>query len=112
MSWYCNARLPHSEAHPFTVRQSSWSSDRCFPVLPSRSGIGLLIGLERGWRTRAAESGSRAAGVRTFAISGLLGGIVGAIAQSTIGTGSASGGIVLPVGFAAYAAVITVFCWE
>jgi uncharacterized membrane protein (DUF4010 family) len=75
-------------------------------------GIGLLIGLERGWRTRAAESGSRAAGVRTFAISGLLGGIVGAIAQSTIGTGSASGGIVLPVGFAADAAVITVFCWE
>jgi hypothetical protein len=45
-------------------------------------GIGLLIGLERGWRTRAAESGSRTAGVRTFAISGLLGGISGAIAQA------------------------------
>jgi hypothetical protein len=75
-------------------------------VLPSRSASACLIGLERGWRTRAAQSGS------TFGISGLLGGIVGAIAQSTIGTGSASGGIVLPVGFAAYAAVITVFCWE
>ena len=44
-------------------------------------GIGLLIGLERGWRTREAESGSRTAGVRTFAISGLLGGITGAIAH-------------------------------
>ena len=45
-------------------------------------GIGLLIGLERGWRTRAAEFGSRTAGVRTFAISGLLGGISGATAQA------------------------------
>ena len=40
-------------------------------------GIGLLIGLERGWRTRAAKSGSRTAGIRTFAISGLLGGVIG-----------------------------------
>ena len=40
-------------------------------------GIGLLIGLERGWRTREAAPGSRTAGIRTFAITGLLGGIVG-----------------------------------
>jgi hypothetical protein len=44
-------------------------------------GIGLLIGLERGWRTRDASPGSRTAGVRTFAIAGLLGGIVGALAR-------------------------------
>ena len=31
-------------------------------------GIGLLIGLERGWRARAEKTGSRAAGFRTFAI--------------------------------------------
>ena len=72
-------------------------------------GIGLLIGLERGWRTREAESGSRTAGVRTFAISGLLGGITGAIAQAP---SLASGSIVLSVGIAAYALVITVFCRE
>jgi uncharacterized membrane protein YhiD involved in acid resistance len=61
-------------------------------------GIGLLIGLERGWRTRAAESGSRTAGVRTFAISGLLGGISGAIAQAP---SLAPGGIILAAGIGA-----------
>jgi uncharacterized membrane protein (DUF4010 family) len=73
-------------------------------------GIGLLIGLERGWRTREAEPGSRAAGIRTFAISGLLGGIAGATAAASGGISSAGGGIVLGVALATYAAVITVFC--
>jgi hypothetical protein len=43
-------------------------------------GIGLLIGLERGWRRRGATAGSRAAGIRTFALSGLLGGVIAALA--------------------------------
>jgi uncharacterized membrane protein (DUF4010 family) len=73
-------------------------------------GIGLLIGLERGWRAREAEPGSRAAGIRTFAISGLLGGIAGAIATASDGVASAGGGIVLAVALAAYAAVIATFC--
>jgi uncharacterized membrane protein (DUF4010 family) len=73
-------------------------------------GIGLLIGLERGWRTREAEPGSRAAGIRTFAISGLLGGIAGATAAASGGKSSAGGGIVLAVALATYAAVITAFC--
>ena len=74
-------------------------------------GIGLLIGLERGWRRREASPGSRAAGIRTFAISGLLGGLIAALAQalSSQALGGAVGGIVLGFGFAAYAAVITVF---
>lgn len=37
--------------------------------------IGLLIGAERGWHDRAAERGSRPAGVRTFGMIGLLGGL-------------------------------------
>ena len=41
--------------------------------------IGLLIGLERGWRERDAESGSRTAGIRTFTLIGALGGIWGAL---------------------------------
>jgi uncharacterized membrane protein (DUF4010 family) len=41
--------------------------------------IGLLIGLERGWRERDARSGSRTAGFRTFTLIGLLGGIWGAM---------------------------------
>ncbi len=75
-------------------------------------GIGLLIGLERGWRTREAPAGRRTAGIRTFAISGLLGGVVGAVALATGGAASAGGGLVLGLGFAAYAAAITVFCLE
>src|SRR4030088_1172188 len=70
-------------------------------------GIGLLIGLERGWRRRQASPGSRAAGIRTFAISGLLGGVIAALAQplssqASGGAASAVGAIVLGFGFAAY----------
>jgi uncharacterized membrane protein (DUF4010 family) len=37
--------------------------------------IGLLIGVERGWQEREVKDGGRAAGVRTYALIGLLGGI-------------------------------------
>ncbi len=40
-------------------------------------GIGLLIGLERGWHERSAEDGRRVAGVRTFGLIGLTGGLTG-----------------------------------
>jgi uncharacterized membrane protein (DUF4010 family) len=46
-------------------------------------GIGLLVGLERGWRSREEEDHQRAAGFRTFALTGLLGGVTGVIAQRT-----------------------------
>jgi uncharacterized membrane protein (DUF4010 family) len=41
--------------------------------------IGLLVGLERGWREREGASGSRVAGIRTYALIGLLGGVWGAM---------------------------------
>jgi hypothetical protein len=69
-------------------------------------GIGLLIGLERGWRTRDALPGSRTAGVRTFAISGLLGGIVGALAGGPDGALSIAGSLLIAVAFATFAAVL------
>ncbi len=75
-------------------------------------GIGLLIGLERGWRTRELEPGRRAAGIRTFAITGLLGGTMGALATALGGAASAGGGIVVALGFASYAAVLAVFTLE
>ncbi|MGH9894178.1 MAG: MgtC/SapB family protein, partial [bacterium] len=34
--------------------------------------IGLLIGLERGWKEREAREGERVAGVRTYGLMGLL----------------------------------------
>jgi uncharacterized membrane protein (DUF4010 family) len=75
-------------------------------------GIGLLIGLERGWRTRDEKPGSRAAGFRTFAISGLLGGIVGALAQAVGGAANFGGGAVVGIAFTAFSVVVTVFCLE
>src|SRR5262245_56596327 len=69
-------------------------------------GVGLLIGLERGWQTREMESGTRAAGIRTFAISSVLGAVAATLAQAA-GSGA---GFVLGGSFAAFAAVITVFC--
>src|SRR5215813_11962404 len=75
-------------------------------------GIGLLIGLERGWRRRGATPGSRAAGIRTFALSGLLGGVTAALALALPKpevAGAAGLAIVLGVAFAAYSAVIALF---
>ena len=43
--------------------------------------IGLLMGIERGWKEREAEEGSRVAGVRTYGLIGLLGGTAALVAQ-------------------------------
>src|SRR5688572_19841043 len=72
-------------------------------------GIGLLIGLERGWKAREDAAGTRAAGIRTFALSGLLGAVFGALAMATGGPASAGGGLLLGLGFAGFAAVFALF---
>jgi uncharacterized membrane protein (DUF4010 family) len=72
-------------------------------------GIGLLIGLERGWSTRDAAPGSRAAGVRTFAISGLLGGLVAALPGARDGALDTGGSVLLAGAFIAFAGVIALF---
>lgn len=41
--------------------------------------LGLLIGLQRGWVLRQAPAGSRFAGIRTYGLLGLAGGIAGAL---------------------------------
>ena len=41
--------------------------------------IGLLIGIERGWKQRDEKPGSRIAGVRTFTLLGMAGGVAGLI---------------------------------
>lgn len=81
--------------------------DQLLSRLAVALGIGLLVGLERGWKTRGVAPGHRAAGVRTFALCGLLGGLVAALAQAS-GT-VVSAGLVLGFGFAVYAGVIAVF---
>lgn len=39
--------------------------------------IGLLIGTERGWQRKETQEGQRVAGLRTYSLIGLLGGVVG-----------------------------------
>ncbi|MGB5904979.1 MAG: DUF4010 domain-containing protein [Xanthobacteraceae bacterium] len=66
--------------------------------------IGLLVGLERGWQTRDAEDNRRAAGFRTFALSGLLGGVTGLIALQT-------SAVVIGWVFLGYMGAFTTFHW-
>lgn len=47
--------------------------------------VGLVIGLERGWHDRDLPEGGRVAGLRTFALTGLLGGVLGHL-QPAFGT--------------------------
>src|SRR5690606_29882443 len=42
-------------------------------------GVGLIVGVERGWNTRLEAGGLRPAGLRTFALVGLLGGVLASI---------------------------------
>lgn len=42
-------------------------------------GVGLIVGVERGWKTRLEASGVRTAGLRTFSLAGVLGGVLAAI---------------------------------
>ena len=64
--------------------------------------IGLLVGLERGWRERDAPDKSRTAGIRTYRISGLLGGVIASLAEATGAT------LLLAAGFLGFAVV---FAW-
>lgn len=73
-------------------------------------GIGLLIGIERGWRTRDERPGSRTAGVRTFTIIGLLGGTAGVLAEAAGRPLTLTGGIVLGLCFAAFAVTFALMC--
>lgn len=65
--------------------------------------IGLVVGIERGWREREAKPGSRTAGVRTYALIGLLGGVFGAL-----GKVAAMPALLIGLGFIGFALV---FAW-
>lgn len=47
------------------------------PGIALALALGLLIGVERGWRMRGEGDGARVAGIRTFSLLGLLGGLLG-----------------------------------
>lgn len=68
-------------------------------ALLSALAIGLLIGVERGWAQREVSEGQRIAGVRTYALLGLLGGMLGVLSLD-------GGPAVLVAGLIAVAAII------
>lgn len=76
-----------------------------FQRLALALAIGLIIGLERGWKTRAEPEGQRAAGLRTNALAGLLGGVWGAIAARL----DSGGGIALGLAFLVFGGAIVLF---
>ncbi|WP_435103709.1 MgtC/SapB family protein [Arhodomonas sp. AD133] len=80
-----------------------------FANLAVALGIGLLIGLERGWQQREAGEGQRVAGLRTFALIGLAGGASGLLAALL-------GAVVMAVALFAMAVILVsahiVSTWE
>ena len=68
-------------------------------------GIGLLLGIERGWQERDAPEGSRPAGFRTFGLLGISGGALGLM------SGTVGAGVALAVGTGA-AALLTIGYWQ
>jgi len=76
-------------------------------LLAVATAIGLLVGVERGWRERKSQPGMRTAGIRTFTLIGLLGGVVGAIAKALNDPIAAS--ILLALGIVAFTAVFATF---
>jgi uncharacterized membrane protein (DUF4010 family) len=66
--------------------------------------IGLLIGTERGWHSRNAHHGQRVAGVRTFGLTALSGGLVGVL-------GSALGPLFMGLALISVAALVIVSYW-
>jgi uncharacterized membrane protein (DUF4010 family) len=67
--------------------------------------LGFVIGLERGWKERDEGEGKRAAGIRTFSLIGLLGGVFGILSP---------GGehVLLAAGFITTGAIMALFIWR
>ena len=75
-----------------------------FSRLAVALAIGLMVGIERGWRSRDAEEDARAAGLRTFGLSGLIGGICGVLTEPL-------GPPIVGIGFLAFSAAFGAFSW-
>ena len=72
--------------------------------LAAALAIGLLAGTVRGWQQRSAGEHRRVAGLRTFGLAGLLGGLVGAVSLET-------SPIILGIGLAVFVGAFASFQW-
>jgi uncharacterized membrane protein (DUF4010 family) len=70
-----------------------------FKRLAMALAIGLMLGVERGWETRNVPDGTRIAGIRSYGMMGLLGGLWGLFGQE-------AGQLAMGLGFVAFASLI------
>lgn len=75
-----------------------------FSRLAVALAIGLMVGLERGWRARGVEDHGRAAGLRTFGLAGLMGGVCGVLSSQL-------GPQIVGIAFLAFSAAFGAFSW-
>ncbi|MBI1171051.1 DUF4010 domain-containing protein [bacterium] len=75
-----------------------------FSRLAAALAIGLMVGMERGWQSREGAGDSSAAGLRTFGLSGLMGGICGVLSPGL-------GPQIIGFAFIAFTAAFGAFTW-
>ncbi len=85
-------------ALPRQVPYGPMDAEELIRRLAAALAIGLLVGTERHWRERQEAAGRRTAGVRTFALTGLLGGVMAVLA---LALGQPGGALLLGFGLAA-----------
>lgn len=65
------------------------------------AAVGLLLGIERGWQLRTEKDGKRVAGIRTYTLIGLTGGICALLSGDNL--------LFLALAFAGFAAAFALF---
>jgi len=75
-----------------------------FSRLAAALAIGLLVGIERGWKAREVVDHGRAAGLRTFGLAGLMGGTSGILSAQL-------GPQMVAAAFLAFSAALGAFAW-
>lgn len=73
--------------------------DQMLPSLAAATFAGLIVGVERGWSQRDRAPGTRVAGVRTFGLLGLVGGLAGILPDSMAAALVLGAGLLLVVGY-------------
>lgn len=71
--------------------------------------VGALVGAERHWRERGEDDGQRTAGLRTYTLVGMFGGVAGALELALRGGASGWPGLLLAGFFVAFSLVFGLF---
>lgn len=65
------------------IRYAAMDGIELFQRLTFAVAIGVIVGIERHWRERDEQQGQRTAGIRTFSLIGMLGGVTGLLAKAS-----------------------------